>query len=306
MSTTSRTIRTGAAALLLATGMLACTDLPEQMPGAGGQGGAVTGGMTGIQGGNSGGGLFPGLGARGGMVGGMGGTAVAGAGGDTAGGAGGTPVAGAGGTPAGGAPAGGAGGQATGGAGGACTNGQRRCLNGTQAQLCDNGVWANAAPIVRNLAMNAGFDLAAATPWVVTGPQPAGVIGAHGSGRYTSAPNSAWLGGLNSSTETLTQQVTFPANTIGVQVYFRGLILTEETLAGQWDKLTLTVGEENIGVISNEQAEEPPQFVRWMSSPVMGRVAGMTLPVRFTVTTDATEITSFFVDDVEVNASLCE
>jgi hypothetical protein len=170
------------------------------------------------------------------------------------------------------------------------------------------GAVATPTPVCSNKIVNGGFENVAggdAPPWVISGSTTFSSIEKH-SGAY-----SAWLGGYNNAQDTLYQQVTIPTHTSPGELltqatlrYWWGM-LTEET-AHAFDFMRVRIRDVN-GVLLQElqTISDGSTAGEWHQSQYdLSAYEGQTIRISFEATTDATNATSFFVDDVEVE--ICE
>jgi hypothetical protein len=115
----------------------------------------------------------------------------------------------------------------------------------------------------------------------------------------------AWLGGYNSGTDSLYQNVLIPANAQSAYVQFWYDIATSETSVNVYDIMTVDLYSVANGgklatltTLSNLNAT-PGGWVQ--SGPLdVSAFKGQTVQLRFTATTDGSYSTSFFLDDVSL------
>lgn len=108
---------------------------------------------------------------------------------------------------------------------------------------------------------------------------------------------SAWMGGYNSGTDTLSQTVTIPAN--GNLTYWWHMTSSEGT-ATAYDYLRVRLYNASGALVatvktrSNRDARNA-----WYKDTInLASYAGQSLRIQFSVTTDSSLVTSFFIDDV--------
>jgi hypothetical protein len=170
------------------------------------------------------------------------------------------------------------------------------------------GALATPTPVCSNKIVNGGFENVQggdAPPWVVVGSTSYSGTEKH-SGAY-----SAWLGGYANALDTLYQQVTIPSHTGPGELltqatlgYWWGM-LTEET-AHSFDFMRVRIRDEN-GVLLQElqTISDGSTAGEWRESEFdLTAYEGQTIRICFEATTDASNATSFFVDDVELE--ICE
>ncbi len=156
-----------------------------------------------------------------------------------------------------------------------------------------------------NLLGNPGFESGEAT-WTQV---PAGTITTNNSSIAHSGSWYGWLGGYDNGTDTLFQDVTIPASASAARVQFWYRIATlETTSATVYDKMTVTLANPATGAtlatlatFSNLNASSG-----WVLSPAydVSAFRGQTVRLKFLATTDFSNITSFFVDDVSFAADV--
>jgi hypothetical protein len=116
----------------------------------------------------------------------------------------------------------------------------------------------------------------------------------------------AWLGGNDSAQESVWQTMTVPASTTGMQVSFWSRVSTQETNPSTNDRLDVQI-RNNSGtpletVYTLWDGDAGTTWVQHTLSPV-GNYTGQTIQIAFFAKTDATNPTSFFIDDVSVQAA---
>jgi hypothetical protein len=170
-------------------------------------------------------------------------------------------------------------------------------------------------PTTTNLLQNANFDTGPGAMWTEVGG--AGELILAGTALQSHAAHSgtyaAWLGGYNSGDDQLTQTVTVPANATGLR--FKGQRWVESAEVGStvYDKLTFEIlaatGEtvlESIGgspVFTNATTT-----TTWTAFdfPVTGNYAGQTVRLRLRALTDILNSSSFFIDTIALEATVCQ
>ena len=312
---------------------------PISSGGATGSGGAVavgSGGSTIVPAGSGGSGMPMGSGGggasstgggggggRGGVIG-TGGRVGSGGGGGVGGGAGGSTTAGSGGVSGTGGGAGRGGAVGTGGRVGSggnggtpvttvCTPGTNRCVAGDLQTCSTAGVWQSTGTSTRQLLVNPGFE-SGETAWMVSvaGGFPL-VYLANGSGADNtpqlaaqSPPNLAWFGGYQRADDIVTQTVLLPAGATSMTISFDYAIFTNETTAVENDVMDvqLTAGTQTIA-LAHFSDNSPPGAWMHFSAPLPNSLAGQTVTLRFEDTTNATLLTSFYIDSVALQAVAC-
>lgn len=155
-----------------------------------------------------------------------------------------------------------------------------------------------------NLLVNGGFEIVSGSGvgWVMSST----VIHASNASIAHTGSLYAWLGGGNSSTDTIYQDVSIPANAQSPSLQFWYQITTEEGPGTAYDRLAVTVQNPTSGAtlttlvtLSNLNAASG-----WAQSPAYDFSAfkGQTIRLRFAVTNDSSLISSFRIDDVTLTA----
>ncbi|HUH02166.1 MAG TPA: hypothetical protein VML75_09225 [Kofleriaceae bacterium] len=130
-------------------------------------------------------------------------------------------------------------------------------------------------------------------------------------------PNhAAWLGGVNSATRTLYQDVAIPAGATNLSVSGSRYIATEESFGVDYDKFTLSIRTTGGTVLETYLPNAAKAFTwgnldettAWTAfgwSPA-GNYAGQTIRVHLTNTNDIIDNTNFFMDSYAVRATVCQ
>ncbi|HEX8456526.1 MAG TPA: M36 family metallopeptidase [Pyrinomonadaceae bacterium] len=150
------------------------------------------------------------------------------------------------------------------------------------------------------LITNGGFE-SGTTPWVVSG-QVTRSTGAypHGGVAYMI------LGGVNSTTGTLYQQVTIPSGSAPNLNFWLNITTNEAAGAAVFDRLFIEVRNTSgtllatLATFSNQQSGTAGVYVL-RGNYNLGAYAGQTVRIQFRSTQDSSLPTSFRVDDVSVN-----
>ncbi|MGH3712474.1 MAG: S8 family serine peptidase, partial [Micromonosporaceae bacterium] len=151
-------------------------------------------------------------------------------------------------------------------------------------------------PPATNVIVNGGFESGTA-PWVQSssgGYQLITTTRPH-SGSY-----SAWLGGYNSATESITQAVTVPAN--GTLRYW-WYMTTSESGSTVWDTMRVRVYDANTGALlaTPRTWSNASGAGLWREDTLsLASYAGRSVRIQFAAQTDYSLPTSFFVDDVSL------
>jgi hypothetical protein len=154
-----------------------------------------------------------------------------------------------------------------------------------------------------NVIANPGFE-SGATSWTQSSSAGAAII-TNDAANARAGSWYAWLGGANSVTDTLTQDIVVPSTQPRLQFWYR--VTTNETVPGDWDIMSVTIASPSSGAVlatvtsfSNQHATSG-----WTQSPTfdLSAFAGQTVRLRFAVSTDSSETTSFRIDDVSVTGT---
>jgi uncharacterized protein YfaP (DUF2135 family) len=158
---------------------------------------------------------------------------------------------------------------------------------------------APTVSIASNLLQNPGFETIAdgqAPPWAFTGEVQFSATRQHG-GTY-----SAWLGGYNVADDRIYQQLAIPGSAgTEVQLVFWWLVRTNEP-THPWDSMTVRVRDASGALLKDLATLDDGSAVEaWQSSQYdLSEYVGQTVRVCFEAITDDSNLTSFFVDDVEL------
>jgi hypothetical protein len=175
-------------------------------------------------------------------------------------------------------------------------------------------------PVTTEYLMNPVFDLPPdGVNWTaVRNPQLYPIIGPNPTGLMPiSAPNKAWFGGaagndlsMTAVTDSLYQDVTFPANATTFVVSGFYLVAGIEDTDAVYDTFTLDVIEtngtpiENVMTLNNMQNTGAQTFATF-SKPLTSNLAGRTVRLRGTSTNDIIQHTNFFFDSMSFKATHC-
>jgi len=163
------------------------------------------------------------------------------------------------------------------------------------------------------LLSNENFDLGSGGGWVENGAGYPIVLSPSDptyplpitpqSGNY-----AAWMGGVDSATRAIYQDVVVPADATNLTLSGYIYIATGET-SGVWDTWAATIRNTSGGVLetlaslSNADANDT-----WtaFSYPAATNLAGQTIRIYFENTNDAINNTNFFVDTLLLNVTSCQ
>jgi len=165
------------------------------------------------------------------------------------------------------------------------------------------GALATPTPVCHDVIQNGGFETRAgneAPPWVRSTNVVYTSVEMH-TGLY-----SAWLGGYNNADDMLYQEVTIPSRAAPDEVtqvllsYWWGMVTEEPTHAFDFLRVRIrnTGGAllQELQVISDGSVAGMWQYAEFDLSAYVGQ----TIRISFEATTDGDQVTSFFVDDVQL------
>ncbi|PWB61314.1 MAG: hypothetical protein C3F16_08565 [Betaproteobacteria bacterium] len=117
----------------------------------------------------------------------------------------------------------------------------------------------------------------------------------------------AWLGGYDSGTDTLYSSVTIPADATQASLRFWYYVATQESGSTAYDRMTVWIASQATGarlatLTTLSNADRTSGWVQSGSFDVSA-FRGQTVWLVFTATTDSSNVTNFFVDDVSITAT---
>ena len=116
----------------------------------------------------------------------------------------------------------------------------------------------------------------------------------------------AWLGGANGVNESLTQDVFIPGGQARLQFWVR-ITTAEVSTSTAFDTMTVSLTHPATGatVATIARFTNLSATSGWVQTPIydLSPYSGQTLRLRFAATTDASDITSFRVDDITINGT---
>jgi kumamolisin len=114
---------------------------------------------------------------------------------------------------------------------------------------------------------------------------------------------SAWLGGYNSGTDTIYQQVTIPSTATSASLSYWWYMTTQEACCTPYDYMYARVLNSSGTVLATLQTLNNASTANTWTKSTFNLLAykGQTIRVYFKVTTDVSLPTSFFIDDVSLN-----
>jgi hypothetical protein len=167
-----------------------------------------------------------------------------------------------------------------------------------------------------NLLSNANFDTGPGTMWAETGSAGELILATSALMGHTpqSGGYAAWIGGYTGGTDTLTQTVAVPAGTTAIR--FKGQQWTEtaETDSDIFDKLDFQILPSGTGNTVLESIGGSPVLTdnsgttTWTAFdfPVTGSYAGQTIRLRIKGANDGFFGTSWFIDTIALEATVCQ
>ena len=159
-----------------------------------------------------------------------------------------------------------------------------------------------------NLVANPGFE-SGTTSWSQSATGGFPIIYTDDTGFAHSGSWYAWLGGYDSGTDTLYQEVTIPAGAAQAMLQFWYRIVTSEgATSTAYDTLTISIASSTTGarLATLATLSNSNQSAGWVQSQQydVSAFTGQTVRLVFTVTTDSSNVTSFFVDDIALTAAV--
>lgn len=123
---------------------------------------------------------------------------------------------------------------------------------------------------------------------------------------YPHSPtHSAWLGANNNEEDWVSQSVALPANAASLTLHYWWSLYTEEHPGTQFDFLRVQLVRVDGTLITELKTYNNDSAEAWLwndDSVDVSAYAGQTLQLRFLAKNDANDPTSFFVDDVSIQA----
>ena len=194
---------------------------------------------------------------------------------------------------------------------GGCVSGTNRCVAGVIETCSATGTWQSTGTSTRELLANPAFE-GGETGWMISvaGGFPLLYVANDTSGSNPeivaqSPPILAWFAGSRAD-DVLSQTIVLPANAASMTVSFYYAIFTQEVSAAESDVMDvqLIAGAQTISLAHFSDNSPVGTWTRF-SAPLPASLAGQTVTLRFHDTTNATLITSFYVDTVSVRAVAC-
>jgi len=122
-----------------------------------------------------------------------------------------------------------------------------------------------------------------------------------------SPSNLAWFGGLNRADDRLSQDISIPADAASVTLSFYYAIVTKESSTTENDVVDVSVVTSTSDVIALAHLSDNNATSTWtkFTAAVPTSLAGQTVTLLFHGVTNATVITSFYIDTASVQAVAC-
>jgi hypothetical protein len=161
------------------------------------------------------------------------------------------------------------------------------------------------ADVPFNLLANGDFEAGAAS-WSQTSTGGFAIV-TNSPSQAHAGSYVAWLGGYNNGVDTLSQLINVPnsAGPVSVRFWYR-TISEEGPTTFAFDNMTVTIANASTGTTLATLASYSnlTNAVAWAQSPPLDVSAfkGQTVRLVFRATTDISNLTSFFVDDVSLTA----
>lgn len=182
----------------------------------------------------------------------------------------------------------------------------------------DAGMPDACVPTMINLLANPSFDLSpVGSAWQQTPIESAYPPITSDGFAAQSAPYKAWMGGfagqdegVSSVTDIVSQDVAIPAGTTQLVLIGKYVVGTNETTTTvPYDTahvdLVHTNGSPIESVLSLSNLTNTGENWTLFSHPFAANVAGQTVRVRVTSTNDITNVSNFFFDTLELQATYC-
>jgi hypothetical protein len=145
---------------------------------------------------------------------------------------------------------------------------------------------------------NPGFE-SGTTPWVASASNGHTIVS---TTRPHSGAFSALLGGYNRATDQIYQQITIPASATSATLSYWWYMTTKES-THPWDFLYTRIQNSSGTTLATLQTVNDGSTANtWVHASFdLTAYKGQTIRVAFVATTDRSQATTFFVDDVSVN-----
>ncbi|HET6148316.1 MAG TPA: hypothetical protein VFH68_12360 [Polyangia bacterium] len=194
---------------------------------------------------------------------------------------------------------------------GVCIPARSRCLAGDLQTCSATGEWQSVGTASRELLANPGFD----GPDLIWENAGIPVIYlANGSGASNtpdvvaqSPSNLAWFGGVSRQENLLSQRVTIPANAASVTLSFSYAIITAETSDDEndvFDISMVTAGGEVVPLAHLSDNNASGDWILFKAA-VPPSLFGQTVTLELRGLTNATLVTSFYIDTLSLLAVAC-
>ncbi len=160
-----------------------------------------------------------------------------------------------------------------------------------------------AKSVAGNVVLNPGFE-SGDTHWGASTQGPAPVLGSFANAPARTGSRLAWLGGYNGGTDVLSQGFVVSGSGSQAKLQFWYNISTQETQPAAFDSLVVELiaipsGAKlaTVVTLSNLDATKG-----WVKSPLfdVSAYTGQAVQLRFTSSLNASNVSSFLIDDVSV------
>lgn len=165
---------------------------------------------------------------------------------------------------------------------------------------------SGAAGTSANILLNSGFE-SGPVSWVDQTSNGYPVITSYLNPTTTANNWYAWLCGYNNCADTIYQDITVPADAQNAHVQFNYWIESDETSSfTAYDSMSVRIySPANSSTYQSWSLSNLNTTAGWVQSPQydVSAYKGQTIRLQFSATTDASFITNFFVDDVNLMVS---
>jgi len=155
-----------------------------------------------------------------------------------------------------------------------------------------------------NALTNPGFESGSAA-WTQSSTAATPII-TNDSAAARSGSQYAWLGGANSVTDTLQQSLAIPAGTARLQFWYQ-ITTAETTTTRRFDTLTITLNDASSGALLMDlgSLSNLDRAAAYVQTPVydVSALGNRTVRLQFRAVSDASEVTSFRIDDLTLNGT---
>ena len=176
---------------------------------------------------------------------------------------------------------------------------------------------AGCTDTITQVLVNPAFDSGPGTGWVENGGGYDIILStASTPDPFPFTPDTpayaAWMGGADSSTQALYQDVTIPAGALDVRLSWKQVIGTQETTTlSVYDTMTVTLrntGNTVLEPLASFSNLDAGTTTTWLAQgkTLTGSYAGQTVRVYFEESNDIANPSNFFVDTVALDVTVCQ